>query len=226
MGEGECLHIAARAAAVGPELQQVADFIDGKAKVAGATDEAEPVHIFSAIVAIVGVAPVCGRNEDDGFVVAAHLGRHARRLAGVTDLHFSSTALDLPMMGRCISIIKSMNLRRRKMDGHEHHHHTTPAATGERVRAPVCGKMVDPATAVSAEHDGKTYHFCCDGCRTSFVADPDKYLNQKPFELPPRKAAAPMAQDHAHHHGHDHSHHDHAQPAAAAPAPAQAGAKY
>src|SRR3569623_849177 len=218
MGEGECLHIAARAAAVGPELQQVADFIDGKATVAGATEEAEPVHILSAIVAIVGVAPVCGRNEADGFVVADHLGRHARRLAGFTDLHFSSPALDLPMMGRCISKIKSMNLRRRKMDGHEHHHHTTPAATGERVRDPVCGMMVDPATAVSAEHNGKTYHFCCDGCRTSFVANPDKYLNQKPFELPPRKPAAPMAHDHSHH-GHAHHH------AAPAPAP-QTGAKY
>ncbi len=114
---------------------------------------------------------------------------------------------------------------------HDHHHHSSSSsgpATGaaDKFRDPVCGMMVNPATAVSAEHDGKTYHFCCDGCRTSFVADPGKYLNAKPFELPPKK---PMGHDHAHHghdhahHGHDHAHH-HAQAGAAKPAPA--GTKY
>src|SRR3569623_35336 len=104
---------------------------------------------------------------------------------------------------------------------HSQHQHTA----GDRVRDPVCGMMVDPATAVSAEHDGKTYHFCCDGCRTSFVANPDKYLNQKPFELPPRKPAVGMADDHTQHEHahHDHAHHQHATPAST---PANAGAKY
>ena len=32
------------------------------------------------------------------------------------------------------------------------------------------------------EHDGKTYHFCCNGCRTKFAADPAKYL--KPAAAP------------------------------------------
>jgi Cu+-exporting ATPase len=73
---------------------------------------------------------------------------------------------------------------------HEHHHHGHgTAGAAAKVRDPVCGMMVDPATAVSAEHEGKTYHFCCDGCRTSFLADPAKYLSAKPFVLPPKHGA-------------------------------------
>ena len=76
---------------------------------------------------------------------------------------------------------------------HEHHHHDdNHAGSAEKVRDPVCGMAVDPAIAVHADHDGKTYHFCCDGCRDSFVANPDKYLNAKPFELPARKPMAPV----------------------------------
>ncbi len=45
---------------------------------------------------------------------------------------------------------------------------------------PVCGMSVDPATAKhSAEHDGTTYYFCCNGCRTKFAADPEKYLGER-----------------------------------------------
>lgn len=100
---------------------------------------------------------------------------------------------------------------------HNHSHGEAPA----RVRDPVCGMMVDPAKAPSAEHEGKIYHFCCEGCRTSFVGNPEKYLNAKPFELPPKK---PMAHDQAHH-GHDHAHHHHAAHGGAAK-PAPAGTKY
>ncbi|MDQ0511641.1 heavy metal translocating P-type ATPase [Ancylobacter amanitiformis] len=36
---------------------------------------------------------------------------------------------------------------------------------------------VDPHTAQHrAEHGGRTYYFCCNGCRTKFVADPGAYL--------------------------------------------------
>ena len=78
-------------------------------------------------------------------------------------------------------------------------HQAGNAGAGTRVRDPVCGMLVDPKTAISAEHDGKTYHFCCDGCRTSFMAAPETYLAQTPFELPVRKGAAgPMHGPHEH----------------------------
>lgn len=44
-------------------------------------------------------------------------------------------------------------------------------------RDPVCGMAVDPAAGKpSCEHAGQTVHFCHDGCRDKFVADPDAYL--------------------------------------------------
>jgi P-type Cu+ transporter len=47
-------------------------------------------------------------------------------------------------------------------------------------RDPVCGMTVDPARAkATAEHNGKTYYFCCEGCAKKFRAAPDQYLNGK-----------------------------------------------
>ncbi|HYV20384.1 MAG TPA: heavy metal translocating P-type ATPase [Verrucomicrobiae bacterium] len=44
---------------------------------------------------------------------------------------------------------------------------------------PVCGMTVDPARAAggSALHGGRTYHFCCDGCRETFQRDPEAVLS-------------------------------------------------
>src|SRR5579872_4148357 len=43
---------------------------------------------------------------------------------------------------------------------------------------PVCGMTVDPAQAKArADHAGKTYFFCCEGCAIKFRSDPEKYLN-------------------------------------------------
>nr|WP_318248339.1 heavy metal translocating P-type ATPase [Novosphingobium percolationis] len=45
---------------------------------------------------------------------------------------------------------------------------------------PVCGMTVDPgATPHHATHAGHDYHFCSAGCRSKFVADPDRYLNDR-----------------------------------------------
>jgi P-type Cu+ transporter len=64
--------------------------------------------------------------------------------------------------------------------GHGDHHH----ADAEKVRDPVCGMTVDPATSKHRyEHHGETFHFCSAGCRTKFAADPAKYLEKK--EPPP-----------------------------------------
>jgi Cu+-exporting ATPase len=52
---------------------------------------------------------------------------------------------------------------------------------------PVCGMTVDPyGEGPRAEHKGHTYHFCSDGCRSKFAADPERYLNKtgEPEPLP------------------------------------------
>jgi Cu+-exporting ATPase len=44
------------------------------------------------------------------------------------------------------------------------------------VKDPVCGMDIDPATAAAIEeYGGTTYYFCAQGCRNSFVAEPEKY---------------------------------------------------
>lgn len=51
---------------------------------------------------------------------------------------------------------------------------------------PVCGMTVDPLrTPHHAGHAGISYHFCGAGCRTKFIADPDRYLNPEPGEAMP-----------------------------------------
>jgi Cu+-exporting ATPase len=61
--------------------------------------------------------------------------------------------------------------------GHHHHHRAAPAAG---VIDPVCGMTVDPgAGKPQTDYQDRTYHFCCTGCRTKFIADPQKYLGPR-----------------------------------------------
>jgi Cu+-exporting ATPase len=49
-----------------------------------------------------------------------------------------------------------------------------------KVKDPVCGMMVDPATAkFKAEHQGTPYNFCSAGCLAKFRANPESYLQQQ-----------------------------------------------
>jgi P-type Cu+ transporter len=60
---------------------------------------------------------------------------------------------------------------------------------------PICGMAVDPATAgARADHAGKAYFFCCDGCRDTFLADPEKAIAHPApaFDLsPPAEEKSP-----------------------------------
>ncbi|MGX1167604.1 Cu+-exporting ATPase [Bradyrhizobium sp. USDA 372] len=61
--------------------------------------------------------------------------------------------------------------------GHGHHHAHDHGDAATKVKDPVCGMSVDPATSKHRfEHHGETFHFCSAGCRTKFAADPAKYL--------------------------------------------------
>ena len=62
---------------------------------------------------------------------------------------------------------------------------THTADSGAKAIDPVCGMTVDPATAAHrAAHEGRDYFFCSAGCRTKFVAEPDRYLGEKPQPAP------------------------------------------
>ena len=67
--------------------------------------------------------------------------------------------------------------------GSHGHHHDAPAKEID----PVCGMSVDPnAGKPRFAYLGKTYQFCCNGCRTRFEADPVRYLDKSkaPVDAP------------------------------------------
>jgi Cu+-exporting ATPase len=60
----------------------------------------------------------------------------------------------------------------------EHSDHSPQTAA--TVIDPVCGMTVDPAKSPHRHvHHRQTYHFCSNGCRTKFAADPQKYLENR-----------------------------------------------
>ncbi|WP_188611913.1 heavy metal translocating P-type ATPase [Chelatococcus reniformis] len=76
-------------------------------------------------------------------------------------------------------------------------HAAAPAPTPAMTVDPVCGMSVDPATAKhAAEHWAQTYHFCSAGCRTKFLAEPERYLAAG--------CEHGAAAGHGRHHGHAH----------------------
>lgn len=72
--------------------------------------------------------------------------------------------------------------------GEEHHQNATPATANKDLKKPgeakpgdkstctVTGEEIDvTADSPHSEHNGKTYYFCCGGCKKKFDADPSKY---------------------------------------------------
>jgi len=50
----------------------------------------------------------------------------------------------------------------------------------ETVVCPVCDHEFKKSEAkVTYEHEGKTYYFCCEGCKEKFVKNPEKFLKKK-----------------------------------------------
>lgn len=50
------------------------------------------------------------------------------------------------------------------------------AKVGDKTTCPISGEeFVVEANSPHAEHDGKTYYFCCPGCRKKFESDPAKF---------------------------------------------------
>ena len=72
----------------------------------------------------------------------------------------------------------------------------TNASAAAMEKDPVCGMTVDPSRAKAThEHAGKTYYFCCVGCKEKFSASPAKYLMPRtlvgiaPMSSPPGQIA-------------------------------------
>lgn len=67
------------------------------------------------------------------------------------------------------------------------------ARIGDRTTCPVSGEQfIVSATSPKAEHEGKTYYFCCVDCAKRFEAEPGKFLKQAD-PVGQRQAAEPSS---------------------------------
>jgi len=63
--------------------------------------------------------------------------------------------------------------------GHGHHQHGAAPQNG-KVKDPVCGMDVDPATAKHMlTHQGGHFYFCSAGCKAKFEAEPQRYVEPR-----------------------------------------------
>jgi xanthine dehydrogenase accessory factor len=134
-----------------------------------------------------------GRGEEPALTAALRLGIPyvgliASRIRGAAVL----AALDVPDEQRArvhspagldiggrtaaeiaLSVLAEIVQERRAA---ERHGAAVAPAAPERAVDPVCGMTVAPVDATPhAVVDGRTTWFCCDGCRTAFLADPARY---------------------------------------------------
>lgn len=50
----------------------------------------------------------------------------------------------------------------------------------EKVQCPVMTNWILPSEAAnSTEYNGKTYYFCCGGCKEKFLVEPEKYIESQ-----------------------------------------------
>ena len=53
------------------------------------------------------------------------------------------------------------------------------ANVGDTTKCPVSGEeFVVEASSPKVEHNGKTYYFCCSGCKKKFESNPEKFLTK------------------------------------------------
>ncbi|MFW5943063.1 MAG: XdhC family protein [Chloroflexota bacterium] len=61
--------------------------------------------------------------------------------------------------------------------GHGHHHAGEEEPQEGEAIDPVCHMTVQMANAAyTSEYEGQTYYFCCAGCKSTFEADPEAYV--------------------------------------------------
>ncbi|MDB5730846.1 MAG: copper-transporting ATPase [Variovorax sp.] len=76
---------------------------------------------------------------------------------------------------------------------HSFHHPPVPPPAGE-LKDPVCGMTVTTRSPHLLEHEGEQVHFCSEGCKTKFAANPEKYARPASDSV----AAPTVAEPHAH----------------------------
>ena len=131
------------------------------------------------------IDPICGMTVDPATAAGSHEHRGQRYyFCGLSCLERFKADPERALQPRPASPAKPTTTRRPLPM-------LQPASVVAEAIDPVCGMMVQPATAAgSSEYQGKTYYFCATSCLTKFRADPIYYLTPVEQRLP-RVAVAP-----------------------------------
>ena len=131
------------------------------------------------------IDPICGMTVDPATAAGSHEHRGQRYyFCGLSCLERFKADPERALQPRPASPAKPTTTRRPLPM-------LQPASVVAEAIDPVCGMMVQPATAAgSSEYQGKTYYFCATSCLTKFRADPIYYLTPVGQRLP-RVAVAP-----------------------------------
>jgi len=76
------------------------------------------------------------------------------------------------------------------LPAHDQYEHPAPESVERALKDPVCGMTVTRDSPHQADHGGRPYWFCSAGCRTKFLAQPQKYLAPVAAPAEPTPAAA------------------------------------
>lgn len=68
------------------------------------------------------------------------------------------------------------------------HAHGSEDSNSNKLTDPVCGMTVSAKSEHQEKHGGQTYYFCSAGCKSKFVANPEKYLQTGLSDQPPQSA--------------------------------------
>lgn len=124
--------------------------------------------LAGAVLPLEGGASV---TADAAYVRESILDPHARLAAGYGPTMPSYRAvLDDAACARLVDHVLALGGPARP---------STPAAAPAKGHDPICGMTVTVRdTTPKAEYQGKTWWFCCEGCRDEFLADPARYADK------------------------------------------------
>ncbi len=134
--------------------------------------------------AVQSIDPVCGMTVDPAKAAGTHthLGK---------PYHFCSTRCLTKFKADPTAYLKAEEPKQAKAGGCcGCKSGSSNAAEAVEAVDPVCGMTVDPAKAgpdATETWQGKSFYFCCSGCRDTFRTDPAKYANN------PARAFVPHA---------------------------------
>ncbi len=128
------------------------------------------------------IDPVCGMEVDEKSAAASSTHQE-------TTYYFCSTRCQHAFETRPDKFATTGKLRSDVPEYHDHAHdhgmHESKLASsakekaGEKAKDPICGMLVDKATALRTERAGRTYYFCSVGCQRTFESPEQELKTMK-----------------------------------------------